>query len=46
MKPFMDKDFMLNTETAKVLYHDFAENMPIVDYHCHTCVILSNFLSS
>lgn len=35
MKPFMDKDFMLNTETAKVLYHDFAENMPIVDYHCH-----------
>lgn len=35
MKPFMDKDFMLNTEMAKVLYHDFAENMPIVDYHCH-----------
>lgn len=31
----MNKDFMLNTETAKALYHNFAENMPIVDYHCH-----------
>lgn len=35
MQPFMDKDFMLNTDMAKVLYHEFAENMPIVDYHCH-----------
>ena len=35
MQPFMDKDFMLNTDTAKQLYHDFAEDMPIVDYHCH-----------
>lgn len=35
MQPFMDKDFMLNTDMAKQLYHDFAENMPIVDYHCH-----------
>ena len=35
MQPFMDKDFMLNTETAKKLYHEYAENMPIVDYHCH-----------
>lgn len=35
MKPFMDRDFLLITETAKILYHDFAENMPIVDYHCH-----------
>lgn len=35
MQPFMNKDFMLNTETAKALYHNFAENMPIVDYHCH-----------
>ena len=35
MQPFMDKDFMLNTEAAKTLYHEYAENMPIVDYHCH-----------
>jgi glucuronate isomerase len=31
----MSEDFLLQTETAKRLYHDFAENMPIFDYHCH-----------
>lgn len=35
MKNFMDKDFLLDTDTAKKLFHDFAENMPICDYHCH-----------
>ncbi len=35
MKPFMDADFLLSTETAKRLYHDYAESMPIIDYHCH-----------
>ena len=35
MKAFMDKDFLLETETAKKLYHDFAETTPILDYHCH-----------
>lgn len=35
MKQFMDKDFLLSTETAKVLYHDYAAKMPIIDYHCH-----------
>ncbi len=35
MKKFLDKDFLLETETAKVLYHDYAEQMPIFDYHCH-----------
>ena len=35
MKPFMDQDFLLSTETAKKLYHEYAENMPILDYHCH-----------
>ncbi|MBQ1742576.1 MAG: glucuronate isomerase [Oscillospiraceae bacterium] len=35
MKSFMDKDFLLSTETAKHLYHDYAENQPIIDYHCH-----------
>ena len=35
MRPFMDKDFLLSTETAKKLYHGVAEPLPIVDYHCH-----------
>lgn len=35
MKQFMDKDFLLSTDTAKTLYHDFAANMPVLDYHCH-----------
>lgn len=32
---FMTEDFLLKTETAKTLYHHYAENMPIIDYHCH-----------
>ena len=35
MKAFMDQDFLLTTETAKHLYHDYAAGMPIIDYHCH-----------
>jgi len=35
MKQFMDKDFLLNNETAKVLFHDYAKDMPVIDYHCH-----------
>ena len=35
MKPFMDEDFLLSTETAKKLYHEIAEQMPSIDYHCH-----------
>ena len=35
MKEFMDNDFLLKTDTAKKLYHEYAENMPIFDYHCH-----------
>jgi glucuronate isomerase len=35
MKQFMDKDFLLSTETAKILYHQYAAKMPIIDYHCH-----------
>jgi len=35
MKPFMDKDFLLDNDVAKHLYHDYAAKMPIVDYHCH-----------
>ena len=35
MKAFMDHDFLLETETAKYLFHSFAKNMPLADYHCH-----------
>ncbi|MBR3935011.1 MAG: glucuronate isomerase [Oscillospiraceae bacterium] len=35
MKAFMDKDFLLSTETAKILYHEYGAKMPIIDYHCH-----------
>ncbi|MEG1311411.1 MAG: glucuronate isomerase [Romboutsia sp.] len=35
MKKFMDKDFLLNTDIAKELFHNYACNMPIYDYHCH-----------
>ena len=31
----MDQDFLLQTETAKHLYHDYAKEMPLADYHCH-----------
>lgn len=32
---FINKDFMLHSETAKKLFHEYAENLPIIDYHCH-----------
>lgn len=32
---FIHEDFLLQSETAKRLFHDFAEDMPIIDYHCH-----------
>ncbi len=35
MKAFMDEDFLLTNETAKRLFHEHAEQMPIVDFHCH-----------
>lgn len=35
MKIFNDKDFLLQTETAQMLYHEHASKMPIIDYHCH-----------
>lgn len=34
-KPFLDQDFLLQTETARQLYHEWAKPMPIIDYHCH-----------
>lgn len=35
MKPFMDEGFLLRTRTAEALYHTYAANLPIIDYHCH-----------
>ena len=32
---FMDKDFLLSTDTAKTLFHETAAKCPIIDYHCH-----------
>lgn len=35
MKSFMDKDFLLDTESARHLFFDYAKDMPVCDYHCH-----------
>lgn len=35
MKAFMDSEFLLDTSTASRLYHEYAQNLPIIDYHCH-----------
>lgn len=32
---FIDNDFLLKTKTAKTLYHEYAKDLPIIDYHCH-----------
>src|SRR5690554_4765994 len=34
-KKFMDENFLLQNETAVILYHEHAAEMPIIDYHCH-----------
>lgn len=35
MKNFLDENFLLHTKAAQQLYHDYAKEMPIIDYHCH-----------
>jgi glucuronate isomerase len=35
MNQFLSEDFLLHSEFAKVLYHNFAKDLPIIDYHCH-----------
>lgn len=35
MKQFLDEEFLLSSDTAKKLYHEYAKTMPILDYHCH-----------
>ncbi|MFD1874101.1 glucuronate isomerase [Hymenobacter bucti] len=35
MTPFLSDDFLLQTPTARHLYHEHAAGQPIIDYHCH-----------
>jgi len=35
MKKFLDENFLLNNKTAELLYHQYAKDMPVIDYHCH-----------
>ena len=35
MKAFLDEDFLLSTQAAQRLYHEYAASQPIYDYHCH-----------
>lgn len=35
MAQFLTEDFLLDTEFARRLYHDYAKDEPIFDYHCH-----------
>jgi glucuronate isomerase len=35
MTPFLSDDFLLQTPTARTLYHEHAASQPIIDYHCH-----------
>lgn len=35
MKKFMDENFLLQNKTAENLYHTYAKNLPLIDYHCH-----------
>jgi glucuronate isomerase len=35
MKPFLDENFLLQSETAVKLYHHFVKDLPIIDYHNH-----------
>jgi glucuronate isomerase len=35
MKQFLDDNFILQTETAQILYHGHVKNLPVIDYHCH-----------
>jgi glucuronate isomerase len=35
MKPFIHEEFLLNNKTASRLYHQYSENLPIIDFHCH-----------
>ena len=35
MEQLITNDFLLQNDLAKTLFHNFAKDMPIIDYHCH-----------
>jgi glucuronate isomerase len=35
VKKFIDENFLLTNKTAETLYHEYAREMPVIDYHCH-----------
>ncbi|MYJ44178.1 MAG: glucuronate isomerase, partial [Rhodothermaceae bacterium] len=35
MREFLDENFLLRNNAAEILYHEYAAEMPIIDYHCH-----------
>ncbi len=35
MRTFMDQDFLLQSQAAKTLFHEYASKLPVIDYHCH-----------
>lgn len=35
MQKFMDQNFLLQNETARQLYHNYALTVPVIDCHCH-----------
>ncbi|MGZ5190148.1 MAG: glucuronate isomerase, partial [Flavisolibacter sp.] len=35
MKKFLDENFLLQNKTSQKLFHDYAKDMPVIDYHCH-----------
>ena len=35
MKQFLNEDFLLESDPARALYHEYAKDMPVIDYHCH-----------
>ena len=35
MTPFIHQDFLLESDEASRLYHEYAEGLPIIDFHCH-----------
>lgn len=40
MKTFLDSNFLLQSDTAELLYHKYATGMPVIDYHCHLDPVL------
>lgn len=34
-RTFIHDNFMLHSDPARQLYHDYAAEMPLIDYHCH-----------